>query len=73
VLVAAGGSLATVVKTTVYLTRQHDFAAMNTVYASYFPGAKPARSTVIVTLAAPALLFEIEAVAYQQNETGESL
>jgi len=73
VLIAAGGSLSSVVKTTVYLTRQQDFAAMNTAYAAYFPGAKPARSTVIVNLAAPTLLFEIEAVAYQENETGDAL
>lgn len=72
VLTEAGGSLATVVKTTVYLTRQQDFAAMNTVYATYFPGTKPARSTVIVTLADPTLLFEIEAVAYQESEKGDA-
>jgi 2-iminobutanoate/2-iminopropanoate deaminase len=70
VLEAAGGSLASVVKTTVYLVRRDDFAAMNSLYASYFPGAKPARSTVIVELARPDLLYEIEAIAYRDAGTG---
>jgi 2-iminobutanoate/2-iminopropanoate deaminase len=66
VLQAAGGSLSTVLKTTVFLTRPEDFAPMNAIYAHSFPEAKPARSTVIVAaLANPAYLFEIEAIAYQ--------
>src|SRR5579872_4376256 len=36
VLAAAGTTLASVVKTTVFLTRMSDFQAMNTVYAQYF-------------------------------------
>ena len=68
VLHAAGGSLDTVLKTTVFLTRAEDFAPMNPIYARYFPEARPARSTVIVAaLANPAYLFEIEAIAYQQD------
>jgi 2-iminobutanoate/2-iminopropanoate deaminase len=67
VLQAAGGSLASVVKTTVFLVRRDDFANMNKLYAGYFPGAKPARSTVIVELARPDLLFEIEAIAYVET------
>jgi enamine deaminase RidA (YjgF/YER057c/UK114 family) len=35
-----------VVKTTVFLKDMNDFAAMNEVYAKYFPVAAPARSTV---------------------------
>ena len=41
VLHAAGASLATVVKTTVYLVNLGDFAAMNEIYASYFTRARP--------------------------------
>lgn len=67
VLQAAGGSLASVVKTTVYLVSRDDFAAMNTLYPDYFPGAKPARSTLVVELARPDLLFEIEAIAYVET------
>lgn len=62
---AGGGSLATVVKTTVFLTEQHHFTAMNAIYSSYFPDHKPARSTLILGLADPSLQFEIEAIAYQ--------
>src|SRR3989442_11647331 len=36
VLASAGTSLASVVKTTVFLTHMRDFQAMNAVYANYF-------------------------------------
>jgi 2-iminobutanoate/2-iminopropanoate deaminase len=65
VLGASGGSLDTVLKTTVFLTKQQDFATMNDIYGCYFPSQKPARSTLIVELADPALQFEIEAIACQ--------
>jgi len=43
---AAGSSLDRAVKATVYLKDMNDFAAMNEVYARYFPANPPARSTV---------------------------
>ena len=46
VLAAAGSGLDRVVKTTVYLKDMNDFAAMNAVYAEYFPKDPPARATV---------------------------
>jgi 2-iminobutanoate/2-iminopropanoate deaminase len=46
VLAVAGSSLARAVKTTVYLQDLNDFAAMNEVYARYFPATPPARSTI---------------------------
>lgn len=46
VLEAAGSSLNSVVKTTVFLLDMNDFAAMNEVYAKYFSENKPARATV---------------------------
>ena len=46
VLQAAGSSMAAVVRTTVYLADMNDFAAMNDVYARFFPAPPPARSTV---------------------------
>lgn len=61
-LEAAGSSLDAVVKTTVFLTRVEDFQAMNTVYASYFPGDRPARSTIRAELMLDALV-EIDAIA----------
>src|SRR5436305_12152921 len=46
VLASAGSSLERAVKCTVFLTDIKDYAAMNTVYATYFPKHPPARSTV---------------------------
>src|SRR5512142_3177500 len=46
VLAAAGASLGTVVRTTVYLADMAEFGAMNEVYGRYFGDHKPARSTV---------------------------
>ena len=43
---AAGSSLERAVKATVYLKDMNDFAAMNEVYARYFPKEPPARSTI---------------------------
>lgn len=63
VLEAGGSSLAHVVKTTVFLKDMNDFAAMNTVYASFFPSQPPARSTVEVARLPKDALVEIEAVA----------
>ena len=44
VLKAAGLTYAHVVKTTIFLTNMADFAQVNDVYATYFPGDPPARS-----------------------------
>jgi 2-iminobutanoate/2-iminopropanoate deaminase len=46
VLEAAGASLESVLKTTVFLKDMGDFAPMNEVYQRYFPKNAPARSTV---------------------------
>ena len=48
VLEACGSSLAQVVKTTVFLKDMTEFAKMNEIYGSYFPGNPPARATVEV-------------------------
>ncbi|OKO93494.1 RidA family protein [Geobacillus proteiniphilus] len=63
VLEAAGASLDTVVKTTVFLKSMDDFAAMNEVYSQYFPNHKPARSCVEVARLPKDVLVEIEVVA----------
>jgi 2-iminobutanoate/2-iminopropanoate deaminase len=62
---AAGVSFADVVKTTVFLTDMDDFAAMNGVYAGFFPDPPPARSTVAVKALPKGLRVEIEVVAYR--------
>lgn len=63
VLAAAGMTCADVVKTTVFLADINDFAAINTIYARYFPGEAPARSCVQVAALPKGALFEIEAIA----------
>ncbi len=64
-LKAAGSSLANAASVTVYLRNASDAAAMNEVYATYFPVNPPARSTVIVTepLASADGLVEISMIA----------
>ncbi len=52
-----------VIKTTVYLVDLAEFAAMNEVYARYFPVDPPARSTVQVAALPKGARVEIEAVA----------
>jgi enamine deaminase RidA (YjgF/YER057c/UK114 family) len=63
-LKSAGSTLANAASVTVYLRNATDFAAMNEVYATYFPTNPPARTTVVVTqpLANPAGLVEISAI-----------
>jgi reactive intermediate/imine deaminase len=63
VLTFAGSSLDRVVKCTVFLADIQDFAAMNKVYATYFPADPPARSTVAASGLAGGARVEIECVA----------
>lgn len=63
VLEAGGASLASVVKTTVFLQDMNDFAAMNAVYAAHFPQEPPARSTIEVARLPRDAKVEIEAIA----------
>ncbi len=64
ILTAAGSSLKNVIKTTVFLKNMDDFKAMNEVYASYFDGNFPARSTVQVVKLPLDVAVEIEVIAY---------
>ncbi len=65
VLEAAGASMASVIKTTVFLANMADFQAMNAVYAEFFSPdqAPPARSTVQAAALPRNALVEIEAIA----------
>ena len=58
----AGGSMADIVKTTVFITDRADFAAMNAVYQEFFPNFPPARSTIECGLMID-IKVEIEAMA----------
>ena len=63
-LKSGGSTLANAASVTVYLTKAEDFAAMNEVYATYFPKDPPARTTVVLTqpLANPEGLVEIAVI-----------
>ncbi len=63
VLAFAGSSLDRAVKCTVFLADIQDFAAMNAVYATYFPKDPPARSTVAASGLAGGARVEIECIA----------
>jgi 2-iminobutanoate/2-iminopropanoate deaminase len=63
VLAAGGSSFDRVVKTTMFLADLNDFAAVNAVYATYFPSAPPARSTIQVARLPRDARVEIELVA----------
>ena len=64
VLEAAGCELGDVLKTTIFLQSMSDFAAVNEVYAGYFPTSPPARSTVAVAGLPKGVRVEIEAIAH---------
>ena len=63
VLVAAGSSMQSVVKTTVFLADLADFAEVNALYAQAFGSHTPARSTVQVAKLPLDAKIEIECVA----------
>lgn len=63
VLAAAGGGLASVVKTTVFLKDMSDFGAMNEVYAKFFDENEPARATVEAARLPKDAKVEIECIA----------
>lgn len=58
----AGGSREDIVKTTVWLHDWSDYAALNEVYAEFFPAKPPARSTV-QSARPPGQRVAIEAIA----------
>lgn len=60
----AGCTLRDVVKVTVWLQDAGDFARFNRVYAEFFPGDRPARSTTQAKLVVDSRI-EIEAIAFK--------
>ena len=62
VLAAAGTDPAHVVKTTVFLKSMGDFAAMNAVYADFFPQPYPVRTPVQMTLPLGRIMVDAIAV-----------
>jgi 2-iminobutanoate/2-iminopropanoate deaminase len=64
ILRAAGTSFNRVVKTTVYLSDMAEFAAVNAIYAEYFPAPAPARATVQAARLPRDVKVEIDLIAY---------
>ena len=67
ILRAAGVSFDHVVKTTVYLADMAEFAAMNEIYATYFPAPAPARATIQAARLPRDVKVEIDLIAYIGN------
>jgi 2-iminobutanoate/2-iminopropanoate deaminase len=63
-LESQGATLASVVKTTVFLRHISDYAAMNEAYVDAFGDHRPARAAVAVSDLPMSALVEIEAWAY---------
>lgn len=64
VVEAAGGTMADVVMNHIFLTDWAHYGAINAVYATYFPGDKPARYCIQCGLVKPGALVEIATVAH---------
>ncbi|MFC5529997.1 RidA family protein [Cohnella yongneupensis] len=69
VLAAEGATFGDVVKATVFLKDMNQFAAFNSIYASYFGEHTPARSTVEVARLPRDVFVEIELIAAINVET----
>ena len=64
ILEEAGSDMSHVMKVTIFLKDLNDYTKVNEIYSSYFPGLKPARSTVQVARLPKDALIEIECVAW---------
>ena len=69
VLTAAGGSLDSVVRTTVYLIDLAEFGRVNEIYERHFTAPFPARATVGVAALPRGARVEIDAVALIEVES----
>jgi len=63
ILAAAGASLSSLVKTTIFYTDVADFPAINAVYERFMPDPPPARSAPASVILPRGLLISIEAIA----------
>ncbi|GAB4326128.1 MAG: RidA family protein [Candidatus Zixiibacteriota bacterium] len=63
VLEGSGSGMDRVLKCTVLMTNLGDFAKMNAVYGTFFPGVKPARAAFQVGALPKGAQVEIEAIA----------
>ena len=63
IVIAAGGSADSIVKTTVFLRDMGDFAAMNAVYGEFFRLRPPARATIEAARLPRDVSVEIDCIA----------
>lgn len=66
ILAEAGLTMASIVKTTVFLADMSLFAPMNAVYAEFFQAPYPARSAVAVREIPKGALVEVETIAVKK-------
>jgi len=66
-LASEGLTLNDVVKATVFLASMSEFSAMNEIYAKYFTGTPPARSTIEVSRLPRDVRVEIEVIAQTRS------
>jgi len=64
VIETAGGSMADVTFNSIFIRDWADYGALNSVYAEYFPGDKPARFCIQCGLVKPDALVEIATIAH---------
>ena len=64
VIETAGGTMADVTFNSIFIKDWADYAAINAVYATYFPGDKPARFCIQCGLVKPDALVEIATIAH---------
>lgn len=64
VIETAGGTMDDVTMNSIFITDWNNYAAVNQVYAEYFPGEKPARFCIQCGLVKPDALIEIASIAH---------
>jgi aminoacrylate peracid reductase len=64
VIETAGGTMEDVTFNAIFIRDWADYAALNSVYAEYFPGEKPARYCIQCGLVKPEALVEIASIAH---------
>lgn len=69
VIEEAGGTMADVTYSMIFLKDLEDYAAMNAVYKEYFPVEPPARFCIRADLVRPEFLVEITCIAHIPETT----
>ena len=68
VIATAGGTMDDVTFNMIMIKDWADYAKINTVYAEFFPGTKPARYCIQCGLVKPDALVEIASIAHVGNK-----